>query len=104
MKFIMKNKEETLLFDRFHIYDALIAVGIALIVLSLIFFASMFTGTLSMGRATVIIGILLMTVGGIVTANGRVMKKKALGEVDDFYEDYTKKSSVKDNENSDEEK
>lgn len=99
----MKNKEETLLFDRFHIYDALIAVGIALIVLSLIFFASMFTGAFSMGRATVIIGILLMTVGGIVTANGRVMKKKALGEVDDFYEDYTKKATVDNDEISEEE-
>lgn len=87
----MKDEKETLLFDKYHIYDALIVAGTFLVVLGLLFLATVFTGFMTMGRASVIIGVFLLIIGGIMIGNGKVMKKKALGEVDDFYCDYTKK-------------
>lgn len=87
----MKDEKETLILNKYHTYDALIVVGTALVILGLIVFATVFTGVGSLGRASVIIGVLLFLVGGIMVGNGRVIKKKALGEVDDFYCDYSKK-------------
>lgn len=87
----MKEEKETLLFDKYHIYDALIVIGTLLVILALLFFATVFTGFMSMGRASVIIGVLFLIAGGIMIGNGKMIKKNTLGEVDDFYCDYTKK-------------
>lgn len=87
----MKDEKEILLFDKYHIYDALIVAGTFLVILALLFLATVFTGFMSMGRVSVIIGVFLVIIGGIMIGNGKSMKKNALGEVDDFYCDYTKK-------------
>ena len=87
----MKDEKETLILNKFHTYDAIIVVGTILVLLGLVVFATVFTGVGSLGRASVIVGVLLFLVGGIMIGNGKVMKKNALGEVDDFYCDYTKK-------------
>ena len=81
----MKDEKETLILNKYHTYDALIVVGTALVLLGFVVFATVITGVGSLGRASVIIGVLLFLVGGIMVGNGRVIKKKALGEVDDFY-------------------
>lgn len=87
----MKEEKETLILNKYHTYDAIIVIGTALVLLGLVVFATVFTGVGSLGRVSVIIGILLFLIGGIMIGNGKVMKKNALGEVDDFYCDYTKK-------------
>ena len=87
----MKDEKETLILNKYHTYDALIVVGTALVLLGFVVFATVITGVGSLGRVSVLIWVLLFLVGGIMVVNGRVIKKKALGEVDDFYCDYTKK-------------
>lgn len=85
-----ENKNEVLLMNKYHIYDALLVGGTAVIILGLIFLGTVLLGMFSMGRASVIIGIVLLIAGSIAVGNGKAMKKNALGEVDDFYEDYKK--------------
>ena len=97
----MKNQnkqKETLLLGKYHTYDALLLAGVALIILGLIFLATVFVGAFTMGRASVIIGILLLLAGSIVTGNGTSIKRKALDD-NDYYCDYKaekKKNSAED--------
>lgn len=79
---------EKLVFDRFHIYDVLIVGGTIAVLLGLIFLATVFLGTLTMGRASVILGIIFLVAGGIMIGNGRSLKSIALDEKEDFYKDY----------------
>ncbi|MCH5202775.1 MAG: hypothetical protein J1F17_06170 [Oscillospiraceae bacterium] len=85
-----ENTNEVLLMNKYHIYDALLVGGTAAVILGLLFLGTVFLGMFSMGRASVIIGIVLLIAGSIAIGNGKVMKKNALGEVDDFYKDYKK--------------
>ncbi len=92
------KKKDTLLFDKYHIYDALLVGGIICVIIALLFFASVFLGTLTMGRASVILAIVFLLAGSIMIGNGKVMKKTALGETDDFYKDYREeKRKLKEN-------
>ena len=92
------NQKETLLLGKYHTYDALLLSGVILIILGLVFLATVFVGAFTMGRASVIIGILLLLAGSIVTGNGTSLKRKALDD-EDYYCDYKaekKKKSVED--------
>ncbi|MBQ9674276.1 MAG: hypothetical protein IJV39_06595 [Ruminococcus sp.] len=82
------NNNEKLILNKYHLYDVLIVCGLAAVVLGLLFFITVFTGTLTLGRASVIISLFLIVLGSISITCGRILKKDALGEVDDFYEDY----------------
>ena len=92
------NQKETLIMGKYHTYDALLFVGVALIILGIIFLATVFVGAFTMGRASVIIGVLLLLSGSIVTGNGTMLKRKALDD-EDYYCDYKaekKKNSADD--------
>ena len=92
------NQKETLLLGKYHTYDALLMSGVILIILGLVFLATVFVGVFTMGRASVIIGILFLLAGSIVTGNGTSLKRKALDD-EDYYCDYKaekKKKSVED--------
>ena len=92
------NQKETLLLGKYHTYDALLMSGVILIILGLVFLATVFVGVFTMGRASVIIGILFLLAGSIVTGNGTSLKRKALDD-EDYYCDYKaekKKNSADD--------
>ena len=77
----MKDEKETLILNKYHTYDALIVVGTALVILGLIVFETVFTGVGSLGRASVIIGVLLFLVGGIMDGNFIDINKKEMEEL-----------------------
>lgn len=82
----MKNIKQTIIES--NLYDKLIWGGTAGVLLGIIFLATVFLGTFTLGRISVILGILLVIAGGIVTGNGIVMKRDALGETEDYYCNY----------------
>lgn len=84
----MKKSNETLFMGKYHIYDALLFIGTALVLLGIIVLGTVFTGTFTLGRISVIAGVIFLIAGSICIGNGKSMKKEALGEVDDFYTDY----------------
>lgn len=96
----MKNQnkqKETLLLGKYHTYDAILFIGVALVILGIIFLGTVFVGAFTMGRASVILGIIFLLIGGIVTGNGTMLKRKALDD-GDYYCDYKaekKKNSEK---------
>ena len=95
----MKKDNETLIMGRFHIYDALIVIGTAVILLGLAFMGTVFLGEFTLGRASVIIAVILIIAGSISVGNGRSMKKKAVGETEELYADYKAEKKAKKSEN-----
>ncbi len=91
----MKKEKDNLFLGKYQIYDALLVIGTALVILGIIFLGTVFLGTFTMGRASVIIAVILLIAGSIAIGNGKVMKKSALNEVDDFYTDYRAEKKAK---------